>query len=319
MRRRSCFYLAMCFGVGAYGQTITPRPHAATIVVPTLVEVKSGEIAYGIPASDFLIRDDGIEQRVEVDDSLQRKPLSLLLVIQTGHNAAEQLGKIAHLNDLLDSILTSPHDQVGILTFDTRPHMIQAFTTRSSPVSASLSSIHGGDAGAGLFDAMHLAITSFDKEPGENRRIILLISGEHDHGSNAWQSSSLIRAVSSSNVSIYSLSFASKRKEPPTAPWSANPLAMTANAVQANAGESLSRLTGGEFYRFDTIQSFDDTVLAISKHIHNRYNLAFQPSNPQPGFHSLQVEIQRPKANVVAARSGYWLSSCSGPKRKGSE
>jgi hypothetical protein len=35
----------------------------------------------------------------------------------------------------------------------------------------------------------------------------------------------------------------------------------------------------------------------------------FQPNDPAPGFHSLQVGVRRSKTTVVAPRSGYWFSA----------
>jgi VWFA-related protein len=309
MCRELWFGLAICGTVLCYGQSRTPTHEEATILVPALVESKSGEIAYGLSANNFSIKDDGIEQRVDLEHDPGVQPLSLLLVIQTGHNAAAQLNKIARLDDLLDSILTSPRDQVGIITFDGRPRFVQDFTTDSEAVTNSLSAIESGNTNSALFDAIHMAVAALRTTPSNSRHVILLISGEHDHGSNASDTASLIRDVSSSDSSIYSLSFRPDRKELISKLWSLNPLAMTASSLQRNAAEGLAQLTGGDFYRFDSEKSFEDKVSVAASHIHNRYSLTFRPTSPQPGFHSLQVEVRHAKANVVSARSGYWLSA----------
>jgi VWFA-related protein len=230
-------------------------------------------------------------------------------VVQTGRNAAAQLGKIERLDDLLDSILTSPRDQVAVLTFDSRPHVIQDFTVSSDAISHSLASIRPGDTGAALFDALHTAVAMFDKAPAESRRIILLISGEHDHGSIAPSAALLIRSISLADVSVYGLTFTAPRKELLAKMWSMNPLAMTSNAMQRNAAETLAQLTGGDFYHFDSERSFEERLGDVANHIHNSYFLTFQPHDPAPGFHSLQVNVLRSKTDVVAARSGYWFSA----------
>ena len=77
--------------------------------------------------------------------------------------------------------------------------------------------------------------------------------------------------------------------------------------MQKNTPEALAELTGGDFYHFSTEKDFEDRTTEIADHIHNRYCLSFLPSQPNPGFHSLQVEVQRDKANVISARSGYWI------------
>jgi VWFA-related protein len=198
---------------------------------------------------------------------------------------------------------------VGILTFDSRPHAVEDFTANSDTVSRSLASIAPGDTGAALFDALHAAVAMFEKALAANRRVILLISGQHDHGSIALSAAPLIRSISLANISVYGLTFTAPRKDLLGRLWSINPLAMTASAMQKNALEALAQLTGGDFYRFDTEKSFEDRVDEIANHIHNSYCLTFQPHDPVPGFHSLQVDVRRSRTTIVAARSGYWFST----------
>jgi VWFA-related protein len=309
MRKAICLCWVIGFALGVSGQTATPPMQRRTVPVPALVEGKSGEIAYDLSARDFSVKDNGVEQQVQLESDIAPPPRSVLLLIQTGRNASAQLGKIEHLDNLLDSILTSPRDQVAVLAFDSRPHVIQNFTVSSDAVSHSLASISPGDTGAALFDALHAAVAMFDKSPVKNRRIILLISGEHDHGSIASGAASLIRSISLADVTVYGLTFTAPRKELLSRLWSINPLAMTSNAMQRNAAEALAQLTGGDFYHFDSERSFEDRVGEVANHIHNSYFLRFQPHDPAPGFHSLQVNVLRSKTDVVAARSGYWFSA----------
>lgn len=315
MNKKLWFVLTTTIALSVFAQTAQPPQHGASVPVPALIEDRSGQIVYGLSAENFSIKDDGIAQRVNLDGAAEMTPLSLLLVVQTGRNAAEHIRQIARLDDLLDSILTSPQDQVAIVAFDSRPHLVQDFTTRDKPISSALASLQAGDSHAALFDALHLAIHAFAKAPPENRRIILLISGEHDHGSNASDTASLIRAISSSDVSIYGLSFSTAKNELLGHIWSLNPLAMTASAMQKSSPQALAQLTGGDYYRFNSEKNFEDRVTEIAAHIHNRYVLAFQPSDPQPGFHSLQVDLRGTKASVVTARSGYWLAASTSPDK----
>jgi VWFA-related protein len=309
MGKAICLCGVICFALGVAGQTAEPPAKRGTVPVQALVEGKSGEIAYDLSASDFSVRDNGVEQQVQLESATAPPPRSVLLVVQTGRNAAAQLGKIERLDNLLDSILTSPRDQVALLTFDSRPHLIQGFTVSSDAISHSLASIRPGDTDAALFDALHTAVAMFDKAPAESRRIILLISGEHDHGSIAPSAALLIQSISLADVSVYGLTFTAPRKELLARMWSMNPLAMTSNAMQRNAAETLAQLTGGDFYHFDSERSFEERVGDVANHIHNSYFLTFQPHDLVPGFHSLQVSVLRSKTDVVAARSGYWFSA----------
>jgi VWFA-related protein len=317
MFRSLPFFLIIGLALEIHGQAASSVSYRSFVSVPALVEEAPGKIAYGLSADDFSIKDNGIEQQVQFDPEAEMRPLSLLLVIQTGHNAAPLLSKISRLNDLLDSILIHPDDQVAVITFDFRPRLVHDFATDSDDTANALSAIRPGDSGAALFDAIHLAVNTFRSVPAENRRVILLISDGHDHGSNASDTAALIKDVSSSGLLVYGLSYSPSRGDFFGTLRSLNPLVMTASLMQRNAGQALTQLTGGDFYHFDSENDFENRVAEIAKHVHNAYSLEFRPSNPQPGFHSLQVTVRHVKANVVTARTGYWVLSTPSSKSAG--
>jgi VWFA-related protein len=307
MRRKVILVLAFVIFRTAFGQTVGPYPHTQTISVPVLVESKSGEVVYGLSSDDFSVRDNGVEQRISLDADSDIRPLSLVVVIQTSQNAASQLPTIARLSALLDGILTNPLDEVSIITFDSSPHTIRTFTEDTESIANAIAAIRLGNAGAALFDTVDLAVVSLSKTSPASHRVVLLISRDHDHGSVASNPSSLLRDVAASSTSVYSLSSAAGGKEIFTKLKSLNPLAITANGMQRNAGETLAHLTGGEFYRFDTERQFEDRITEIANHIRNRYRLTFRPSNPMPGLHSLQIAVSSAKANIAASRTAYWI------------
>jgi VWFA-related protein len=290
------------------GQRLPHAQNTHKVYVPTLVESKPGQIAYGLSSDDFAVKDNGVVQRVAMESYPSSQPLSLLLVVQTGRNASKYLQDISHLGDQLDSIFTSPKDQVGIITFDSRPRLDQALTSGSGAISSGLAGVQPGDSASALFDAIHLAVNTLRGESPYSRKVILLVSTQHDRGSKASDSASLVRDVSSSEISVYSLSYTSG-KEVFERLWSLNPLAMTASAMLRNAPLTLAQLTGGDSCRCDTERHLADGVSQIANHIKNRYILSFRPSDPEPGFHSLQVQVLRSRGSVVSSRTGYWLTS----------
>jgi VWFA-related protein len=309
LRGISVIAFAVCPTLWACGQVAVGDDKGTGIVsVPVLVETRSGELAYDLSANDFSLKDNGIEQRISLDQGMSPRALSLVLVIQTGHGAASQLETITHPEALVDSVLTNSQNEMAVISFDSRPQVLQGLTHESSDVSNSMASITAGNSGSALFDAIHMAVKLLQASPDQNRKVIVLISGEHDHGSNASDTASLIRDVSASDASVYSLCFRAGKKSLFAKLSSLNPLAMTASAMQRNAPEGLAQLTGGEFYRFDSQKVFGDRSIEIANHISNRYVLEFHPSHPDPGFHSLQVEVGYSKMDILSARTGYWIA-----------
>lgn len=182
----SVIALAMCPTLWACGQVATgDDQRVGTVSVPVLVETRSRELAYDLSVNDFSLKDNGIEQRIILDTGFPPKALSLVLVIQTGHGAASQLGTIAHPEALVDSVLTNSENEMAVISFDGRPQVLQGLTHESSEVSNSLATIVAGNSGSALFDAIHMAVNLLQTSRDQNRKVIVLISGEHDHGSNA--------------------------------------------------------------------------------------------------------------------------------------
>ena len=276
--------------------------------IPVLVESTSGETALGLSAADFSVRDNGIEQRISLEKHAGAKPIALVVVIQTGHDATRALEQVARLPDLLGDLLHNPQDQIAIITFDGGPQVIQGFTSDRESVVTALNSISKGNSHAALFDAIHMAISYFQRAPVDDQRMIFLISGEHDHGSVGSDMSGVIRDASSSDASVYSFSFRPGGGQLFGKLRSLNPLDMTTSAMRKNASAALAELTGGEFFRFSGERDFEDRVEKVANHIQNRYTLSYEPTSPQPGFHTIQVALRDPAMSVISARDGYWKS-----------
>jgi hypothetical protein len=73
-----------------------PTFHVSTsvVIVPTLVEKSNGEVLYGLKPTDFSIFDNGVEQKVHVDDDLDTQPVSLVVCIERGRDAPLEFDKV---------------------------------------------------------------------------------------------------------------------------------------------------------------------------------------------------------------------------------
>jgi hypothetical protein len=90
---------------------------------------------------------------------------------------------------------------------------------------------------------------------------------------------------------------------------------MTAvNAVRKNAPSELAMLSGGEYRNFVTPDGMELALSNIANHIHNHYELSFQPpTTPRYGFHSLSVTVPDYPDAVVRYRSSYWSETIQSP------
>jgi hypothetical protein len=50
-------------------------------------------------------------------------------------------------------------------------------------------------------------------------------------------------------------------------------------------------------------------MVDFTNHLHSRYLLSFQPSDPHPGLHQIRVRLQQPNGATVLARGSYWAGT----------
>ncbi|HEY6448437.1 MAG TPA: VWA domain-containing protein [Acidobacteriaceae bacterium] len=181
------------------------------VVVPTLVTAKSGEPVFTLQASDFTVTDDGVPQKITVDDN-GGEPLALVIAVETGGDGARYLGADHLLATWLDSIAGAVQHQVAVVTFDSTPHIAQNFTQNLDAAESAINNLQPGNPGAAVLDALSFSVDLLRQQPPAYRRAVLLVSETLDHGSYG-NLEDVLRSISDTNTAIYAVSFTSTRAE----------------------------------------------------------------------------------------------------------
>jgi VWFA-related protein len=190
-------------------QTPTFTTQSTLVLVPTLVTRKSGEPVFTLTASDFTVTDDGVPQKITVEDN-GGQPLALVVVVETGGAGASQLPNLHPLPSMLDNLIGGVQHQVAVVAFDSTPHLLQDFTPDTDAADNALRGLQPGDLGAAILDSLTFAVNLLRQQRPQYRRAILLVSETLDHGSYVSLEDAL-RAISDTNTAIYTLSFSSTR------------------------------------------------------------------------------------------------------------
>ena len=74
------------------------------VVVPTLVQRQDKGLVFSLTAEDFILTDNGVPQKVTLEEESKR-PLSLVVLIQTGGVARAQFANYKNLETMLAEIL----------------------------------------------------------------------------------------------------------------------------------------------------------------------------------------------------------------------
>ena len=190
--------------------TISVR--SSLVVVPALVKTKSGQLVFTLKADDFTVKDDGIPQKLQIEEDTDSQPLALVIVVEVGGDGIRYLDEYSDLGPLLDAIIGNVPHRVALVDFDSDPELLHGFTSDLSKIVTELNRIESGDNGASVLDAMSFAVKLLREQPPTYRRAILLISETLDQGSHIDLTEAL-HELSDTNTSIYALSFPSTKTE----------------------------------------------------------------------------------------------------------
>src|SRR5258705_9466509 len=308
------------------------------VVVPTLVQTTGKEPVFSLTAEDFVVTDNGVLQKVKLEEETKR-PLSLVVLMQTGGIARGQLGSYVNLQTMLASLLGGAPNKVSIVNFDSRPEAASPFTSDVAQWRDAIDHPDQGDSGAAIFDGISFALDLLKKEPVSNRRAILLISQEHDSGSKT-QMKDIVRDLGETNTAIYSVTFSAEKTEaklafkaphgnPPISVVPSDgslkayddparptqgyfkldvPLRLIFGAMQKNLSAEVANLSGGESMSFDGQGELEQDMNVLNNHIRNSYILSFSPTSTQPGLHTNKLHLAHHPEMIVSARTSYWAA-----------
>jgi len=286
------------------------------VLVPTLVERRGGGVIYGLKPADFVLADNGVAQKIRVQEELDTAPVSLVVAVEEGGVSALEFDKLAKLGPLLDLFLSDKQSQAALVGFDSVPHLVQDFTPSSDEVADALKHLEPGDGGDAILDTVSYAVDLLENQPKEFRRVLLLVSEERDHGSKHTRAEQLIEKIGRSDVLVLSISFSPSRAEllhdmkdsgDQRTMNLISSLAMIVQAFKKNVSKEIAHLSGGEYTTFTGDKRFEQRVVDAAKHVRNRYLITFSPSNPTPGLHTIRVKTAQDYSARIVARSNYWL------------
>jgi VWFA-related protein len=227
----------------SHAQTPAPAPptintRSTLVLVPALVRDKSGQLVYGLKADSFILTDDGVTQKLHLEEDTGGEPLALVVVIEIGGAGAREFQKFSSiapsLPPMLESVVGNVPHKIAVVAFDSQSTLLQGFTPDIEAAAEAIASLTPdctrqhhlndcasplavrnvplGDNGAAILDSIAFAVDLLRPQPIEYRRAILLISETLDRGSHLTLDDAL-RAINDTNTTIYSIGFSTGKSE----------------------------------------------------------------------------------------------------------
>jgi VWFA-related protein len=295
----------------------TLRVTTTEVLVPTLVEKKDGGILYGLKPDDFILEDNGVAQKIRVQEEMDTAPVALVVAVEEGGASVLEFDKLAKLGPLLDLFLVDPRSQVALVGFDSVPHLLHDYTHSADEIDSQLRQLQPGNGGAAILDTVNYGVSLLETQPEDFRRVLLLISEKRDHGSKHTRPEQLIRRIGESDVLVLSVSFSPSEAEfahdvkdsgDDRTLNMVSSLAMMVKAFKKNVTKEIAQMSGGEYTTFTGDKKFEARVDDAAKHMRNRYLITFSPSDPTPGLHTIRVRTAQDYGARIVARANYWVA-----------
>jgi VWFA-related protein len=193
-------------------QTPALRAQTTVVLVSALVRNGQGELVFTLKVDDFRVTDDGIEQKLTLDQDTGSEPLALVVAVEAGGAGARKLDSYRNLSAVIAAVVGGVPHRVAVVAFDSAPRLLQDFTPDLDATGAVLHDLDPGDKGAAILDGLKFSVDLLRQQPPAYRRAILLVSETIDHGSQT-QMEDALRAISDTNAAIYSLGFSSGKAD----------------------------------------------------------------------------------------------------------
>jgi VWFA-related protein len=249
------------------------------IRVDVLVTDGSGRPLRGLTASDFLIRDSGVVQQVDVV-SFGELSLDVGLAFDLSESVAgsrlEQLrtASVALVKELLAT------DRSALITFNRAVSARCQLSLDHQCISHALVDANPKGETA-LVDGVLAGMIAGESDAG---RSLLMVFSDGLDTASFMRAERVLDMARRSDVVVY-------------------PVAAT--GVRPAFLEDLASLTGGRLHEVDRDDDLSKTFKAILDEFRYRYLVTFTPRNvPSGGWHTLDVRVNRSGARVKA-RPGY--------------
>lgn len=193
--------------------TLTTR--STLVLVPALVRDKAGQLVFNLKASDFVLTDDGVPQKLTLEEDTDGEPLALVVDIEGGGAGLRQIQKYSAIGAMIDSVVGDVPHKIAVVAYDSSPVLVHGFDPSTDVAAKAIEDViadNNGDDGAATLDSLAFSVDLLRRQPLQYRRAILLVSESHDFGSHTRLTDAL-RAISDTNTVIYAIGFSSGRDE----------------------------------------------------------------------------------------------------------
>jgi VWFA-related protein len=258
----------------------------------------------GLDKNDFVVREDGAEQKVATF-SRDELPLDVALVVDTSASIRPFFSQLQGATATALRAL-KPDDSVSLFTFSSQVEQRTALTKNRKAIASQLEELTMGGS-TNINGAMAEAATALVRESPDGRHVIILVSDNVATDNGGIGPIEVTDRIVASGAAVYSL------KVPGENPLSDRVIAKTIKGLISVP--KLVELSGGEIFDVEKMGSLDTAFAALVQRIKTRYTLGYYPghANANQLVHKVDVQLaasygKKGQNYEVLARSQYFAA-----------
>ena len=238
---------------------------------------KTHQFVPGLKAPQFLVLEDGVEQKVDTVRMTQT-PITAVMLLEF---AANSYYLIRDMQNASYSFFRSlrPDDYIAVITYDLRTHILTDFTNNKDIVAQSLQSlVIPGFSDTNTFDALYETLDRISRVEG--RKYIIMIGSGRDTFSKINLDKILAKVKATPNVTIFTIGTGAMQNEIRGGRGGMSSGIRDLNYLQAqNQLKTFSAMTGGLSFSPIFQGELPDVFAQINDSIRNQYVLTYRPTN----------------------------------------
>lgn len=268
------------------------------------VHDRDGRIANNLTQGDFVLKEDGVPQKIRYFSRESDLPLTIGILVDTSRSQRGVLAQESRAsNTFLGQVLREGKDQAFITHFDVRVETLQDLTSSRSELTSALGQLTIPDQVATLpYSAIRESSNNVMSKQRGRKAIILLTDGVAYKDPVSIESA--IESAQRADTILYSIRFSD-----PVEAY--RPIrAMVLAAAKERGKQELERMakeTGGVSYAVTTSQTIEAIYAEIENSLRNQYSIGYTPprASADGKYHKIKLTAND-RHLIVDARDGYY-------------
>jgi Ca-activated chloride channel family protein len=279
------------------------RASVNLVMVDATVKTRAGQILSDLKQKDFEVREDGVEQNVQIF-SRDELPLNVALVLDLSDSIEPFLGPLREAANTALAAL-KPEDEVALFTFSTEAELRVPFTHDKSQIAQEIKTFKIGGA-TNINDGIFVAAKYLLGAPPKGRRVIILISDDVATYAGGQGTHDIVTELIAADAVLYNLKIPGY-----------NPPGTMLHAAGEKGLVNIRAVmdqTGGEIFNVQDVAHLDAVFAALIERIKTRYTLGYytKASAALGKPHKLDVRLassfgKKGKDYVVLSKNGFYV------------